>query len=393
METKKIFVYVNEGILGTVYIEYIKGKECYSFEYSDFALTHNLRNYLFEKDISFMKGRQYKEDSKLPYKFLEDSSPDRWGKNLIKRKLGENNLFFSDFLLNVSDLSRTGELRYKENIEDEFLSKENKIPPLKEIRTLENIAYNYNNLADSSSLKILLTSGSSLGGSRPKASIIDENGDLYIAKFGNKIDEYDYSKVEYFTYLFAKDIGINMSPSRLIEIDKNRSVFLTKRFDREGEKRFHYVSFMTLLNANEGESNNFTYLDLASVITKHSVEPDSDLKELFLRIAFNLIFHNYDDHLRNHGMLIKDGKIKLSPCFDLNIVFERGNLTLSIDGMNEDTIETLIKNSKEFRLNEEEAQEIVEKIKNAINLKFDYFANKAKFDTSLKKLIKTVLNF
>ena len=364
---KKIYVYYLDNILGTVYIDNVRNKDIYSFEYSDYALMNNLRYILLDDEILFTKGRQYKDKSNIPYHFLLDSMPDRWGRNLINRKYMGRIISDYQYLMSVSDISRMGALQYKYDIDGPYELDDNDIPPYDYINTLCDAAYNYDELIEDDYWKILLSPGSSLGGSRPKASIYDNDHNLYLAKFNHKQDEYNVSKVEYLSYRLATLVGINISPSRLIDIDNKKSVFLTRRFDRNKDKRIHYVSFMTLLNANEGESGNYTYLDVVEKLSQFSGNINNDLLELFKRIAFYIIIHNYDDHLRNIGMVYIDKHWVLSPCFDVNITLYKGDLSLGIDGINDNTLETLINNHSYFRLSIQAATKIVDDMKNVIS--------------------------
>lgn len=386
---RKILVYISindkDVHLGTVFVDNNKGKETYSFEYSEESLLNNYSKIIIDEDIVFAKGRQFKTDSSSPYHFLEDSSPDRWGRNLIKRNEGNKNLSFSDYLLKVSDISRMGALRYKLNdINSPFLGEDNNIPPLKYLSEFENAAYFYNEFDLKEDWKVLLTPGSSLGGARPKATFYDSNGSLYLAKFNHKNDDYNVSKIEYLTYRLAIKCGIDMSESRLINIDNKRSVFVTKRFDRDINKRFHYVSFMTLLSASDGDSSNHSYLEVVDSLLKISSQPLKDLEQLFRRIAFSIIFRNYDNHLRNHGIILKDNKWQLSPCFDINVSPYQGRHSLTVDG-DDMTIENLINNAQYFRLDKKTATEIADQIKGVARTCLSDFCQELSVDKGLKK--------
>ena len=391
---KSIFIYYqNENnFIGTVYVDFSRGKEVYSFEFSEFAFKNNLTHLIYDKEISSTLGRQFKKDSSKPYSFLTDLAPDRWGKNLIKRSLEKDNIYFSDYLLNVSDISRMGALRLKINQDEPFVLNESNIPPFKFINELEHAAYNYDNFGDDEEWKILLSPGSSLGGARPKSSIYDNDGELYLAKFSHKNDEYDVSKIEYFTYLLAKEVGINISDSSLIEIGHNRSVFLTKRFDRINKERIHYLSFMTLLGTSDGKSSEFSYLDVAEKIASISKNPTNDLTELFRRVAFYILVRNFDDHLRNIGMIYKDGGYLLAPAFDLNISFYNSRLTVSIDGSDDCSLNNLINNSRYFLLSNEEANNLVKEMKAKIKNTYIEFANKLKIDKNILNRIDKIFS-
>lgn len=390
---KNIYIYYQNGdvLLGTVYVDFIRGKEIYSFEYSDYALSHNLSNILLDKEIAFVRGRQYKTDSSEPYHFLLDLAPDRWGRNLIKRKNSQKALNFSDYLVNVSDVSRMGALRIKEDLEGPFVLDEKNIPPFKFIKELEHAAYYYDDFSDDDEWKILLSPGSSLGGARPKSSIYNGDGELYLAKFTHKNDEYDISKVEYFTYLLAKEVGINFSQSQLIKILPNRSVFLTKRFDRNKNQRIHYASFMTILDADEGDSSSYSYLNVAEAITRISSSPNNDLLELFKRIAFYILIHNYDDHLRNIGMIFDGEGYRLSPCFDVNMVFYNSHPTLSIDNSDDYSLTNLIGHCNYFNLKKDDANLIVDSMKITIAKSYKRLAMECSLEKNLIDRISLII--
>ena len=382
---KNIYIYYQneDNFIGTVYVDFLRGKEIYSFEFSEYALRYNLCYLIFDNEISNISGRQYKKDSSIPYSFLTDLAPDRWGKNLIQRNFDNETLNFSDYLLNVSDISRMGALRLKLDKNSLFVLEDKDIPPFKFINELEQAAYNYDKFSRNDEWKVLLSPGSSLGGSRPKATLYNNEGELYLAKFGHKDDEYDVSKIEYFTYLLAKNVGIDISDSSFIEISNKRSVFLTKRFDRNKEERIHYVSFMTLFGASDGDSSSYSYVDIAEKIQMISKNPRFDLRELFKRVAFYILVHNFDDHLRNIGMLYKDGGYVLAPCFDVNVSFYKSHLTLTIDGSNDYSLNNLVSNSNYFGIKNDEAKEIVSNMKQIIKETYLKEASRLKIDKNL----------
>lgn len=382
---KNIYIYYQneDNFIGTVYVDFLRGKEIYSFEFSEYALRHSLCYLIIDNEISNISGRQYKKDSSVPYSFLTDLAPDRWGKNLIQRNFDNETLNFSDYLLNVSDVSRMGALRLKLDKNSLFVLEDKDIPPFKFINELEQAAYNYDKFSKNYDWKVLLSPGSSLGGSRPKATLYNNDGELYLAKFGHKDDEYDVSKIEYFTYLLAKNAGIDISDSSFIEISNKRSVFLTKRFDRNKEERIHYVSFMTLFSASDGDSSSYSYVDIAEKLQMISKNPRFDLRELFKRVAFYILVHNFDDHLRNIGMLYKDGGYVLAPCFDVNVSFYKSHLTLTIDGSNDYSMNNLVSNSNYFGIKNDEAKEIVYNMTQIIKETYLKEANRLKIDKNL----------
>ena len=175
--------------------------------------------------------------------------------------------------------------------------------------------------------------GSSLGGARPKANILDENKELWIAKFPSKNDTIDKAAWEYLAYLLAKKAGINMAPCRIEKIAGNYNTFFTKRFDREKGERIHFASAMTMTGNNEDtiRDNTASYLDLAEFISNYGTNIEDNLHQLWRRIIFNIAISNTDDHLRNHGFILSNEGWILSPAYDLNPSIDKDGLALNID--------------------------------------------------------------
>lgn len=180
---------------------------------------------------------------------------------------------------------------------------------------------------------MLLKSGSSLGGARPKATVEDEQGDLWIAKFPSKNDEYDVGAWEKVVHDLAKLCGLNVPESKVEKFSGNGSTFLVKRFDRDGKKRVHFASAMTMLGKNDGASSydGTSYIDIVDFIKSYGACPKDDLIELFKRVIFNMAVSNTDDHLRNHGFILTHKGWKLSPLYDVNPVPYGDALSLNID--------------------------------------------------------------
>lgn len=408
MNSKQLDIYItiadDNVLLGTLFVDILRGKEVYSFEYSDIYLKTK-KNLIFDKELQLTKGRQYKSDSTTLYGFLQDVIPDRWGRNLLKRKekllseiekrprvtLGE-----SDFLIGISDESRVGAIRIANHGENDFLNNDenDKIPSVEFIGKLEHLAYNLSSLEDKD-LKDLFAPGSSLGGARPKATIYDANGDMYLAKFSNKFDDYNVPGFEMLSNELAKLVGLNVPEHKLIssKIDDYKSIFLSKRFDRNKDKRYMYVSAMTLLGAKDGQNNDYSYLDLLDLIEKYSIEPKTDTLELFKRLMFNYLIHNGDDHLRNHGFINEGKGYKLSPVFDINTIFDSDSFSLTIDGNERRyNLETILEISKYFSLVREEAVNIYKEMKDIILKNITPLANKysltGKYLNDLINLVK-----
>jgi serine/threonine-protein kinase HipA len=212
--------------------------------------------------------------------------------------------------------------------------------------------------------------GSSLGGARPKANILDKNGHPWIAKFPSRNDRIDKAKWEYLAYRLALSAGIHMAESRIEKVLGTFHTFFTKRFDRQAGERIHFASAMTLTGNNEDtiRDNPAGYLDIALFIQNHSGNPKNDLHELWKRIIFNIAISNTDDHLRNHGFIIDQGNWRLSPAFDLNPSIDKEELSLTIDetsGVLDFAI--AIRVSEYFRLNKNEAEAILSTVRKSVS--------------------------
>ncbi len=332
--------------MGVLAFREVRGSEIASFRYDEAWLKNGLR-FSLDPDLGLFQGDQYSPPGKDTFGIFTDSCPDRWGRMLLdrneraaarKEKRPVRTLRTSDYLVGVSDVGRMGAMRFCNLGEQTFLasSEQSEVPPFSDVRELALAAQFIDQDPDLSAksqerLALLLAPGSSLGGARPKASVRDQENELWIAKFPRSLDAYDASGSEMLCACLAKSCGIDQAESRLERIDKRRSIFLTKRFDRLGKKRIHFASAMTLLGKTDGpNAENTSYLDLAEFIRTYGSNPVDDLVELFRRQAFSIAVSNTDDHLRNHGFLLERDGWKLSPAFDLNPNPEKRGLTLNI---------------------------------------------------------------
>lgn len=412
-EIKELDLYIFDDLyLGKLFFEYNGGKEIISFEFCDEFLCKNISNFFIDPSINLYKGRQFKNDYGV-FNFIKDMLPDRWGKSLIKRKLLLNKndnkkvIYINnepsvyDYLTNLSDYLRSGALRIKSN--DVFLDDSFNVPPLINIKTIEKeaVKFDYDKKINEDNLSLLISPASSLGGARPKSNAINEkDNQLWIVKFPSKNDDYDKEKIEAALYFLASKIEINVYPFSLIKLSKYGSSFLTKRFDRkENNKRIHYFSAFTLLNANDGESEYYSYLSLVSLIKEFSFKSKEDLKELYKRMIFNYLMSNTDDHLRNFGFLMdEDFKIYLSPFFDLSSIYSKEKIhSLSIDESfnngNNLKLDNFINISKYFDINKDEALTIIKFIVNTIKDNLSLVFKKYKFNNSEKEYLLSTINY
>ncbi|WP_444091990.1 type II toxin-antitoxin system HipA family toxin [Bacteroides sp.] len=322
--------------MGVLHSEVLRGKEVFSFENNTDWLTYKQFRAL-DPDLAQFSGKQYLPADKSNFGMFLDSSPDRWGRMLMRRREAINarlenrpsrTLTEADYLLGVYDGNRMGALRFKLSPDDEFMdnNKAMATPPWTSIRDLEyaSLQLEKENLKDDAEyakwLNMLIAPGSSLGGARPKANILDNNGALWIAKFPSGHDTKDMGAWEAVTAEMARKCGIEMAESRAQKFSNRQHTFLTKRFDRINGKRIHFASAMTLLGYTDGTNSaeGVSYLELAEWIGRNCNNVSQNLEQLWRRIVFNIAVSNCDDHLRNHGFLLTPKGWTLSPAYDIN---------------------------------------------------------------------------
>ena len=348
---KTIYVYDDFSqeepiLLGMLYVNVIKGGETYSFEYSNGWLKQMKLSVSLDPELMPYGGRQFPNGKNI-FGIFADASPDRWGRVLMNKReriraqkeaRKPHKLYDSDYLLGVYDATRMGGIRFKLDPNGPFLSddRETQVPPWATLRTLEEASRNFENDESGLSekwLNQLIKPGSSLGGARPKATVVDTMGQLWIAKFPSKDDENDTGAWEMVTHDLAKLCGLNVPDAKLEKFSKIGSTYLVKRFDRNEKKRIHFASAMTLLGKNDGASaaDGTSYLDMADFIKSNGARPKEDLVELWKRIVFSMAVSNTDDHLRNHAFILTKKGWILSPLYDVNPVPYGDELSLNVD--------------------------------------------------------------
>ena len=245
----------------------------------------------------------------------------------------------SDYLLGVYDETRMGAIRFKVSPDGEFVNNDRAMaaPPWTSLRELEAASRNYEDESQSDNehekwLSMLIAPGSSLGGARPKANVLDPEGNLWIAKFPSRADSADTGAWEMVAHQLARQVGLRLPECRLEKFSRNGSTFLTRRFDRNGNRRIHFASAMTLLGKTDGADyqDGTSYLDIAKFIMQYGAQPEADLQELWKRIVFSIGVKNTDDHLRNHGFLLAPQGWTLSPAYDINPNPDGTGLALNI---------------------------------------------------------------
>lgn len=395
--------------MGELKAEFVRGKEIFSFSYAEDWLKSSFSQIL-DPELLFYSGSQYAGDEKSNFGVFLDSSPDRWGRILMKRREAaiaryegrtERTLRESDYLLGVFDDHRMGALRFKEDPDGPFLNNNETLasPPWTSIRELEQISLRLEDedvTDDPEYLKwltMLVNPGSSLGGARPKASVLDDKKNLWIAKFPSKTDIKDIGGWEMVANELARNAGLNVAISQIQKFSGRFHTFLTKRFDRsDAGERIHYASAMTMLGYKDGDSyhEGVSYLEIVDFLTNNGANIDSDLKELWSRIVFNIFISNTDDHLRNHGFILTNKGWTLSPAYDINPNEDGTGLSLNIDlDDNSLSLDLPIKVVEYFRLDKDDGLLIIDHIRKVVS-DWRRIANKYQLPKSEQEIMAKV---
>jgi serine/threonine-protein kinase HipA len=312
--------------VGTLQRHARRGNETTSFEYHPDWLGDDAR-FSLEPALTLNRGAFAPAGGAAIFGSIGDSAPETWGRRLMQRAERRSaeregrqprTLMESDYLLGVSDISRLGALRFRRMNEQEFQSPAVAgVPGLIELgrllRVTERILRDEETDED---LQIIFAPGSSLGGARPKASVIDQHGRLAIAKFPKEADDYSIELWEAVALRLAARAGIRTPDNELIRV-AGKPVLLSRRFDREGPTRIPFLSALSMMGLKDGD--RASYPELVDVLTQHGSQAAVDARELYRRMVFNVLISNVDDHLRNHGFLWTGrGGWTLSPVYDLN---------------------------------------------------------------------------
>lgn len=370
------------GILG---YEHVRGNDHFVFEYSRNWLRQ-LGGIALSGDLMNIPSIQHPRGDSNVFGFVKDSFPDRWGRLLLDRRerlLAKDEgrpvrmLTNYDYLIGIEDFTRMGGIRYKSGENDEYINStaQYAVPPVESLRALcvacheLELAEERNELPQQRWLDQLIDPATSLGGARPKANVIDTDGKLYVAKFPSKKDLENTELIEHFSHKLAASAGINVARTRTIKVSKDRDLLLSERFDRtEDGKRVHFASAMSLLGLDDGAGSGTGngYLDIVDFILQGCVNAKQNLRELYRRAAFNVMFGNTDDHFRNHGFLLTPKGWTLSPAYDIN-PGTKLHQCLLIDGYTEQSdINALLSASESYMLEHHEASEIIEEVRSAI---------------------------
>ena len=388
---KKLYVYADFDwfndieLIGELGYESLRGSDSYSFKFAD-SWIKKYNSIQLSNDLNNYPGIQYTQPNKDIFGCFADALPDRWGRTLLLRReqilAQEENrpvkrLSSFDFLVGIDDFSRMGAFRFKETLDGEFINTTNslRIPPLTDLRELIAASKeiekseNANNLPEKKWITQLVQPGSSLGGARPKANVVDTERNVYVAKFPSLKDDYDAGLWEHFCHLLAKNAGINTADTKVLAVNEKHHTLLSKRFDRTAEgKRIHFASAMTLLGLNDGDNatTGHGYLDIVDFILSSCTDVDANLCELFRRVAFNICIGNTDDHFRNHGFLLTAKGWTLSPAYDMNPTLNSHQSLLINSKTNVSDLSVLVNSCDEYMLTAQVAKNIINEVVDAI---------------------------
>lgn len=387
---KKLFVYADfdwldtPQLIGKLSYDSVRGSETYGFsfdkewlaKYGDVFLSEDLQNYT---------GIQYTRPERDIFACFSDALPDRWGRTLLNRreqiaasdeKRAVRRLTSFDYLMGIDDASRMGGFRFAQTFGGKFINCEEslRVPPLANVRELMRAAHEIelseekHLLPSKKRLVQLLHPGTSLGGARPKASVIDEDGSLTIAKFPSRKDDYDVAQWEHFCHVMGRRAGLNVAETRTIN-GEDYHILLSKRFDRNSDgRRIHFASALTLLGLTDGDnaSTGYGYTDIVDFIVQHGSNVEQNLEELYRRVAFYIIVGNSDDHFLNHSFLLTRKGWELSPAYDINPTLADNQSLLINRSTSESDLNILLASAGDYMLSAEKAKGIINEVKSAM---------------------------
>jgi len=348
------------------------------------AWLADARAFALDPDLSLDDAPFFPKPELGNFGIFLDSSPDRWGQTLMKRREAlqaqdeartPRALHAWDYLLGVQDLTRQGALRFRLTGTDTFLADEAlAAPPVTSLRELQAVAYELSGRRQDDLdalrkwLAVLVAPGASLGGARPKANFTAADGSLWIAKFPARDDDRDIGAWEYLVHGMAQRAGVDVPPAQALRLNNEFHTFCVRRFDRTGTARRFYASAMTLLRKERSEGSS--YLELAQFLRTQGdgAHASADLAQLFRRVAFNVAVGNRDDHLRNHGFVLGEQGWRLAPAFDLNPDADKADHVLDIDDIdNRPDLTTVLATAPFYGLDARQARDIVEAVASVVD--------------------------
>lgn len=389
--TIEVFLGDEARLVGTLHYDVRGARESAAFVYADEWLAADDK-FALEPGLPLVAGPQYHKkvaQGSIFHAAFADTKPDGWGRRVIQRdhakrrqtdrKAGRPTdatpLNTMDYLLAVDDVSRVGALRLRD--ESGVFCRASELgrrttPPFIDLGRLISASRAVEKEQETEAdLAYLRGRGTSLGGLRPKCTIVDEKGRLAIGKFPSVQDARAVTKGEVLAMQLAKAAGINVAEAHLVNSD-GVPVTVVRRFDRTpAGRRMMYISAATLMGVEATDSAEHSYAEIVDTLRQHGAAVQEDVEELWRRMAFSILISNFDDHLHNHGFLhTEHGLWRLSPAFDLNPFPDRVRelkTWVSPETGPEATIAALMSVVPYFRIRPERAKAILRKVERAVS--------------------------
>ena len=372
-------------LMGELGYKSLRGSDSYSFRFNEEWLRKQGSLFICA-DLRNYPGMQYTLPGRDIFGCFSDALPDRWGCLLLSRReqilsseeqRPMRRLTSFDYLTGIDDFSRMGALRFKLSPDNDYINTTGslRIPPLADIKALVAASHEVerseekNTLPEKRWIQQLVNPGSSLGGARPKAGVLDDEGRLCVAKFPSRNDDYDVALWEHLCHLLAREAGITVADTSVISVGERHHVFLSRRFDRTDDgRRRHFASAMTLLGLTDGCSatTGNGYLDIVDFILQHCCDVEWNLRQLYRRVAFNIAVGNSDDHFRNHGFLLTSRGWTLAPAYDMNPTLNTSQSLLINRNSNAADLGLLLESSDEYMIPRDEGQCIIHEVLKAV---------------------------
>ncbi len=388
---EKLYVYADFDWLdfpveiGELGYERLRGSDSYSFCYNN-GWLRNYGNIYLCADIQNFPGPQFAQLNRDIFGCFSDCLPDRWGRTLLNRreqiqaleeKRPVRKLSSYDYLIGIDDFSRMGGFRFKSDRNGDYICMEPdlRIPPIADIRELMfacqelEKSEEYNSLPEKKWVRQLVKPGTSLGGARPKAVVMGDDKCLYVAKFPSRKDDCDMALCEHICHLLAMKAGINCADTHVFQSGKYHTL-LSRRFDRTPYgRRIHFASAMSLLGLTDGcnaDTGN-GYLDIVDFILQNCCDVETNLQELYRRVAFNIAVRNSDDHFRNHGFLLTLNGWTLSPAYDMNPTDSDYQSLLINSTTSKADLSLLLDSAQEYMISDDVAENIIKEVSDAVS--------------------------
>lgn len=353
------------GVLETIPAP--RGGHVVTFAYGQSYLSRPDALTLYLPELPKKRGRQEPGPGLEVHGVIRDAGPDAWGQRVIMRRLLERDVRGRDsaevpllaYLLE-SGSNRPGALDFQ-HAPDRYIARSTAAPVRDLLQAADKLQAGD---AIDPELADALFAGSSVGGARPKASIVDGDRHL-IAKFSALADTYPVMKAEAVAMDLARCVGLDVAPTELIEVE-GRDVLLVERFDRApGGLRRQFVSALTILGLHELTGRHATYHDLADVIRSRFVHRSDTLRQLFGRIVLNILTGNNDDHARNHAAFWDGERLALTPAYDIGPQPRTGQeqaqaMAIATNGARLAQVATCLDAAATYELTTVQAREIVD---------------------------------